>query len=322
MPVVPFESLLASTRPEYRAQLERFPIGSLLVVPLRIGERILGTLSVSRSPGMPPFNSKDQQLLQDLADRAAVTVENARLAERLQQAVRLRDEFLSIAGHELRTPLAALQLQVEGLLHQVEKGAMGAAPKRLVERLSKAQMHVVRLEVLIVGLLDVSRIAAGRLMLQREEMELTGLLSDILDRFSEHLRRAGCEVSMQAGEQVVGRWDRMRLDQVFTNLVGNALKYGAGKPIQIRIDRDEGRARVAVQDHGIGVSPEDRSRIFGRFERAVSERNYGGLGLGLWISRQIVEALGGRIDLESQLGAGSTFTVELPLQPEESDDAA
>lgn len=314
IPVVPHESLAASTRPEYREHLRRFPVGSLLIVPLKVGERIIGALTVSRRPGLPPYNLKDQQLLEELAERAAIAVENARLTQRLQQAVRLRDDFLSVAGHELRTPLAALQLQVEGLLRQLEKGAMGPVPPRLVERLARARTQVLRLEVLIAGLLDVSRIAGGKLVLQSEEVELTALLSEVIDRFSEHLSRAGCEVSVQAGERLVGRWDRVRLDQVFTNLVSNAAKYGAGKPIQIRIARENDHARIAVQDHGIGISPEDRRRIFGRFERAVPERNYGGLGLGLWISRQIVEALGGHIELESEVGAGSTFTVELPLE--------
>lgn len=315
IPVVNFQELLSSTPSDYRLHLEKHPIASLLVVPLRQGERIIGTLTCSRSPGLPPYTVRDRELLQEIADRAAVALENARLAERLQQAVRLRDEFLSIAGHELRTPLTALQLQVEGLLHQAKRDTTGAVPKRLIERLKKAQTHVSRLSVLIAGLLDVSRITAGKLELRREEVDLRGLLSEVIESFSEHSRRAGSPISMTAAENVVGQWDRARLDQVFTNLVSNALKYGAGKPVEIELACVDGKARALVRDHGIGISAGDLQRIFGRFERAVSERNYGGLGLGLWISHQIVEASGGHIHVESEVGVGSTFTVELPLRP-------
>lgn len=321
VPVVAMEAMLASTRPEYRDHLRRFPVGSLVTVPLRSPERVIGTLTASRRPGDHAFTVDDQQLLADISDRAAFAIENARLADRLrdamrdaQQAVRIRDEFLAIAGHELRTPITALQLQIDGIVRQAEKGALGSLPPRVVERLRKAQGHVERLEVLIAGLLDVSRIAAGKLAVHREEVELAALISDVIDRFTEPLGRAGCVVAMHAPAPVVGEWDRLRLDQVFSNLLGNAIKYGAGKPIDISIGCDDGTARVAVRDQGIGVPPEDASRIFGRFERAVSDRNYGGLGLGLWISREIVHAFGGTIHIKSELGAGSTFTVELPLQ--------
>lgn len=288
---------------------------TLLGVPLRLGDRIIGALACSRARDDDAFTEMDRQLVQEIADRAAFAIENARLADRLQLAVGLRDDFLSVAGHELKTPLSALHLQIEALLHQAENGPADGTTKRLVDRLSKVQNLVARLEVLLGGLLDVSRIAAGKLTLHNEEVDLTVLLSDIVDRFSEHLRRAGCKVSLEAGDHVFGNWDRVRLDQVFTNIVSNAFKYGRGKPIEITVTREPDHARVAVHDHGIGVAPEDLGRIFGRFERAVSERNYGGLGLGLWISQQIVGALGGHIEVESKLGIGSTFIVELPLAP-------
>jgi signal transduction histidine kinase len=289
-----------------------------LVAPLRVGERVIGTATVTRARGRRPYTIADRHLLQDLADRAAFAIENARLADRLrastaeaQQAVRVRDEFVAVAGHELRTPLTALQLQLESLLRRAQKGA---EPDRLVERLTKAQAHVGRLDHLIAGLLDVSRITAGRLELHLEELELGALVAEVVDRFGEQLRSARCElITLEAGAPVTGRWDRARLDQVLTNLLGNAIKYGAGAPVRVEVRRVQDRATVAVHDAGIGISPDDLARVFGRFERAVSDRNYGGLGLGLWISRQIVEAHRGRIRVESELGAGSTFTVELPL---------
>ena len=240
------------------------------------------------------------------------------LADDLTRAVRVRDDFLSIAGHELKTPLSALKLQIQSLQLHTGKGLFGETDPRLRERLEKAANHIVRLERLVGELLDVSRISSGRMTLQLEKLDLTALLGDVVDRFGEQLARAGCAISLQSPPRVDGEWDRLRLDQVITNLIGNAIKYGSGKPIEVSVEDQEGLARLTVRDHGIGIPPEDRQRIFGRFERAVSERQYGGLGLGLWITHQIVQAHGGRIALESAPGVGSTFTVELPRRPPEA----
>lgn len=236
------------------------------------------------------------------------------LAEDLRSAVRARDDFLSIAGHELNTPLAALQLHVQGLLKQVERGALGSVPAALTERLEKAARQVVRLERLVGELLDVSRISSGRLTLQPEPVDLSALAREVAERFGEQLRQTGSALTVRTPVSVVGRWDRLRLDQVLSNLLGNAIKYGAGRPIEIEVHRPSSRtARLTVRDHGIGIPPEDADRIFGRFERAVSSQHYGGLGLGLWISRQIVEALHGRIYFEPAVAGGTTFVVELPI---------
>ena len=132
-------------------------------------------------------------------------------------------------------------------------------------------------------------------------------------RFRDDFDRSGCDAAICADGNVIGNWDRLRVEQIVTNLVSNAVKYGRGRPVEITVSRAGERARLTVRDHGIGIAPEHQARIFGRFERAVSERHYGGLGLGLWLVRRIVDALGGTIALESELDAGSTFTVELPL---------
>ena len=129
---------------------------------------------------------------------------------------------------------------------------------------------------------------------------------------SEDLARAGCDVAIHADTPLVGRWDRMRLDQIVTNLLSNALKYGKGKPVTLEVHRVGEGVSLSVRDQGIGIAIEDQARIFDRFERAVSQRNYGGLGLGLWIVHQIVEALGGTVTVQSSKGNGATFTVELP----------
>ncbi|HEX8539311.1 MAG TPA: HAMP domain-containing sensor histidine kinase, partial [Cystobacter sp.] len=172
---------------------------------------------------------------------------------------------------------------------------------------------IQRLVRLVGDLLDVSRISDGRLQPRREEMDLVALAQEVVSRFDLQATTAGCRLELHAPGPVVGWWDRLRLEQVVENLVDNALKYGPGKPVCVRVNRLEEKAVLHVTDEGMGIPPEHQSRIFERFERAVSERHYGGLGLGLFISQQIVQAHGGLIWVESSPGVRTTFTVELPL---------
>ncbi|RKH17336.1 histidine kinase [Corallococcus sp. CA047B] len=234
-----------------------------------------------------------------------------RIEKELLVAVRLRDDFLSIAGHELRTPLMALQLQ----LHSLTRLAREVGDARVQERLDRARRQVERLGTLTEDLLDVVRISEGRLVLQAEECDLAALVLEGVDRASEEVTRSGCQLRVLVDQPTWGRWDRSRLEQVVTNLLSNALKYGAGKPVEVMVKASRDRARLVIKDHGIGVPLDAQARIFDRFERAVSTNNYGGLGLGLWIARQGVEAHGGIIRVESEPGSGATFTVELPCNP-------
>ncbi|MEZ0227610.1 MAG: sensor histidine kinase, partial [Planctomycetota bacterium] len=143
----------------------------------------------------------------------------------------------------------------------------------------------------------------------------TKLASEVVERMRPELEAADCAITLDAPGPVTGEWDAARLEQVIVNLLANAAKYGRGKPIDVRVLQNDSRAELVVRDRGIGISPDDQKRIFGRFERAVSEQHYGGFGLGLWISLQVIEGLGGRIDVDSALGHGATFTVVLPLRP-------
>ncbi|HSP78171.1 MAG TPA: HAMP domain-containing sensor histidine kinase [Myxococcaceae bacterium] len=171
--------------------------------------------------------------------------------------------------------------------------------------------------MLIDELLDAGRITSGRLRLEREEVDLAALVREAVGRMSESFVRAGCEVLLFAELPVSGRWDRVRLEQVVGNLLSNAAKYGRGQPVEVRVEAvDEILARLMVKDGGIGIAPEDQARIFERFERAVTGNQFHGLGLGLWITRQIVESHGGRILVHSTPGVGSTFSVELPRRGE------
>jgi PAS domain S-box-containing protein len=229
----------------------------------------------------------------------------------LRAAVQMRDEFLSIASHELRTPLTALHLQLETM--QRLTTARPAEPERLTKTAAVALSQGRRLATLIDQLLDMSRLASGRVALDRSELDLSALVNEVVARFSPALEERGMPIELRVEPGVSGRWDRLRVDQVLTNLVTNAVKYGGGKPITIELVAAPGRARLVVRDRGIGIAPEHQQRIFERFERAVSPHNYGGFGLGLWIARQLVEAHGGRISVESAVGQGSAFTVELPV---------
>jgi signal transduction histidine kinase/type II secretory pathway pseudopilin PulG len=239
----------------------------------------------------------------------ASQAERDRLLVQAQEAVRSRDEFLSVAAHELRTPLTSLKLQHELLVRRLGDGV----PPEAVRQLSGAQRQVGRLAQLVESLLDVSRISAGRLLLAPTDVELGSLVGEVLERMHEVLARAGCAVALEVEGRVEGRWDAQRLEQVVVNLLGNAAKYGAGRPVVVRVGRTaDGQARLTVRDEGIGMTPEVLARIFERFERGVSERHYGGLGLGLFITRELVDAMGGSVTAESVPGRGSTFTVTLP----------
>jgi len=234
-----------------------------------------------------------------------------RAEEALRKAIVLRDDFLSVASHELRTPLTSLKLEVANLARIARRDSADGAPK-VIAKVEKIDSQAARLHRLIDELLDVSRIAAGRLELHMEPVDIAQVVNEVGARFSEEALRVGCALTVRAPVAVVGNWDKSRLDQVVTNLVSNAIKYGDCKPIEVELGADDDRAVLVIRDRGVGIAAHDHERIFGRFERAASSRNYGGIGLGLWIVKQIVDALGGRVNVESTQGSGSTFTVELP----------
>jgi signal transduction histidine kinase len=173
---------------------------------------------------------------------------------------------------------------------------------------------VSRLITLVDTLLDVSQLNEGRLRLEPAEVDLVALVRDVAGRMAGDVGAGGAAVVVEAPGPVVGRWDRVRLEQVATNLLSNALKYGGGTPVVARVEAGGGAAHLAVIDAGMGIPPAEQERIFERFERAEAARGYGGFGLGLWISRALVEAHGGAISVESAPGAGATFRVRLPLE--------
>jgi PAS domain S-box-containing protein len=228
-----------------------------------------------------------------------------------EQAVRVRDQFLSVASHELRTPLGALMLGLQATLRRLNEGALSKAS---IHKLEVAERQAQRLNTLIGQLLDASRLAAGReLELQREPVELGELVREIAERFEPELERTGTELQVQAPAPLCGQWDRSRMDQLITNLVSNAIKYGNSKPVQIALDQPEpGKARITVTDRGIGIPPRDIPFIFSPFYRVADKHTYSGLGLGLYIVAEIVKGHGGEIRVDSEPGQGTALIVELP----------
>jgi signal transduction histidine kinase len=302
--------------------LRRVRPRSVLCLAIERQRQVVGLLYLENRALPGAFTGERLMVLELLAAQAAISLENARaLAEAeaaraaAEQAVRARDEFLSIASHELNTPMSALMLSLESLL----EGTGGAlAQPEIVKKLgSLAERQGRRLTRLIRDLLDVTRLDRGGLELKPERVELGALVRETLVRFRPELVRARTEAALEVAEEVVGRWDPARLDQVVVNLLSNAAKFGAGQPIAVRVGRRGAWAWLQVIDHGIGIDTASQGRIFERFERGVSAEHYGGLGLGLYISRRIVEAHGGSLGVHSVPGEGSTFTIELPCPAEE-----
>ena len=303
-----------------RAQdFQSIGIKSYMCVPMVARGRTLGTLLFLAAGSGRRFQDTDLVLATDLAGRIGLAIDNLQLYRNVQEALQVRDDFISVAAHELRTPITPLQLTLESLQLTVRnsQNTHGFMAERLpLEQMGKkldiAVRQVDRLIKLVTHVLDISRLSAGRIDLNLEEVDLSAVAEEVATRFLDDAIRAGCTLAVSTPGPVLGRWDRLRLDQAITNYISNAIKYGAGRPIEVQVEASELTARLTVRDYGIGISPEDQIRIFKRFERAVSQRYITGFGLGLWIVSEIVEALRGRVSVESLPGEGSLFALELP----------
>src|SRR5215207_1530523 len=235
-----------------------------------------------------------------------------RLIAELREAVRARDEFVAIAAHELRNPMTPILMQVHNLL-AAARSPRRCRPEVLAPRLELLEHAVREFVRRSTTLLDVSRVAAGNVRIELAEVDFSRVAQGVVDRAGVAARMARSELEADLQEGVVGAWDRLALEQVAENLLSNALKFGAGKPVDVALRADGRAARLAIRDRGIGISEEDRARIFRRFERAVTRREHGGFGVGLWLANQLVTAMGGAIAVESAPGEGTTFTVTLPV---------
>jgi signal transduction histidine kinase len=294
------------------ALLRQLELVSSLAVPVRARGAVLGLLTLVSCRPQLRYDEIDRAFAEELARRLGFAVDNARLYSRTQEAVRLREDFLAVASHELRTPLTTLQLQLQSLLAAVAQGKPTIVHPRDEAKLERAVRSTEKLSDLVDTLVDVSRIASGHLPLSRVSVDLNATTRKVVERFAEESQRVSSPVMIHDGAPITGHWDRERVEQMLGNLLSNALKYGAGQPIDIDLLAHEGWAEITVRDRGMGIAPADLERIFGRFERAVSVRNYGGLGLGLYLTREIAQSHGGSIHAESAPGQGSAFTIRLP----------
>jgi PAS domain S-box-containing protein len=279
---------------------------SHMAIPLMCRDETVGALTFV-APASRHYTKADLDLPEELARRIALSIDNARLYEGARQAITGRDEFLSIAAHEIRGPLASIHLAVQGLI----RGSLPPAAVRTA--LEVIQREDRRLGRFVDELLDLGRIRTGQLHFELEQVDLGTVVRDVVSRLSGELAQARSAVTVKTEGELSGEWDRFRVEQVVTNLLSNAMKYGEGKPIDISAVRSGDRAVLKVVDHGIGIEPTMLGKIFDPFQRVVEARHYGGLGLGLHIAKTIIDGLGGTIAVDSRLGAGTTFAVELPV---------
>jgi len=249
-----------------------------------------------------------------LEARERQLAQETRTRKEAEKAIELRDDFLSIATHELRTPLTPLRMYFQLIKQQVEALELEPAKAELLDKALKgAEREFERFLKLVENLLDVTRIRAGRIILDRRETDLSELVRNVAVRFEADLKKAKCELRLDIQDHVIGNWDQSRIEQVVTNLLANATKYGAQRPIEVAVFKTSSKALIRIKDYGIGISNEDQEKVFQRFERVAPIRHFAGFGLGLFISKEIVKAHGGIIRLESEPGRGSIFTVEIPI---------
>lgn len=259
--------------------------------------------------------TKRQVLLrQKEAELKKVIASEKKAKEAAEAAIIARDEFLSIATHELKTPLTTITLRIQSTLDSILNQSLASfSGEKLVASLNSASDQTDRLQKLIKDLLNFSLITRGKLDLELKKADLNDIVQSTLVRFQDHLDLAGCSLNLKTSQPVIGLWDQVRLEQAISNLLTNAIKYGQGKPIDVEIERQNNLAKIIVSDNGIGIDPKQQKMIFEKFKRGVKDGSYQGLGVGLFIVKQIIEAHGGKINVKSKLGKGSKFTIELPV---------
>lgn len=294
--------------------IRKLRLNSHIFVPLKSRGMTIGVLTLASQNPKFSYTKAHLLLAEELGIRAGIAVDKARLYSEAQEALRARDEFLSIASHELKTPLTSILLHLQTMLRSISKNSSEKdMQEHLSEMLESTERQAKRMSRLINELLNVSVVSTGRLQLDKEDVVLADLVKEVSDHFKIQIEHFNCKLDLDLDQSVKGYWDKIRIEQVISNLFSNALKYGNGKPIHITVKREGDNACFIIKDQGIGIDPKYRKAIFERFKRAVSEKNYRGLGLGLYIGKQIVQAHGGTIELKTMKGKGSTFIVSLPL---------
>lgn len=297
---------------EERMLVEKLNHKSYIFAPLISREKIIGVMTIAS--GGKSYSELDGLFFQELAIRAGTAVDKARLYKEARDAIRDRDEFLAIASHELRTPLTSILLNLQLVLRKIrntEKNKLNM--ENIVKSIEYSESQSYRLAKLINDLLNISVVSSGRLKIEKEKMEFSGLVEKVLNKFDAQFKDAKVQVDFKNGEEVFGFWDKVRLEQVISNLLSNSIKYGRGNPVVVSLEKENKKLIFSVKDTGIGIDKKRQKHVFEKFSRAVATKEFKGLGVGLYISRQIVEAHDGKIFLSSKKNEGTTFQVELPI---------
>lgn len=314
MEVVDHNIILRNTYNEEHAQIiKNIGIKSHIAVPLKIRGKILGAINLFVTGERAHFNQKDFSLAEEVARIASVAIENAKLYKEAKDAIQLRDDFISMASHELRTPITSMGLQLEVLRSLVDDITRNSdAPGLMKKFIESTNGQLQRLTRLVDDMLDISRISAGKLSLKIKVVNICDIVHGVVERFQDQLKNLNYEMNVDCPEKVMTSCDPDRIDQVITNFMTNAIRYGNKNPIHLKLHETGSEVIISIRDQGRGIHASDHERIFKRFERSHTSQDVNGLGLGLYINQQIVQEHGGRIELTSALGEGSTFTVYLP----------
>lgn len=286
---------------------------TVLVAPILSDGRSIGAITIASRVDGVRYGRADVDLVDEVARRAAVAIENARLYRLAQEGMIARDAFLAVASHELKTPLMPLTLSLQSILRGA-RARPGEVPQAIVHRVEMAERQTHRLARIADSILDASRAEVGRIELERGEVDLVELVREQVAALDREIAPGGYRLILPPGEEALGFWDRRRIGQVVGSLLANAAKFGAGKGIEIRVAVEGDRVRLSVQDHGVGIARDAQATVFERGAWAAAVKPRGGLGLGLYLSRKIVEAHGGSIAVESEIGHGATFVVDLPAR--------
>jgi len=280
-------------------------------VGLEAGGASAGHLTVwmQDGRGLAPVQSV---LVENAGRHLSAALEGHRLRALAEEAIAQRDRFLAMASHELRTPLQALTLVLEVMATRAAAAADEIPGEWLRAKLGRAQLSTARIQLLVDTLLDTANLSKGGVVLRREPVDLAAVASRVIDGLRDQLEWSGCLCRFTSRGVTDGNWDRLRLEIVVTNLITNAMKYGAGRPIDVEVAGTDESVQLSVRDQGIGIADADRPRLFRPFERLATDANVGGFGLGLWTVKQLIDALGGTVTLDSAPGVGSRFTISLP----------
>ena len=301
-----------SSSKEEKKVTEELNLKSLIFAPLISRGKVIGVLSVGSMDENFSYTEEDESFVNSLALRAGLAVDNSRLYSEAQNALRLRDEFLSIASHELKTPLTSILLSLQFVLRHLQKEKK--VDKQIISALKIGIAQSKSLSALMNDLLNISVISTGILKIEPEKTDLIQIINDSIEGFHLKSKKENVKIDFKHKEKhILGMWDKIRIGEVFSNILSNALKYGKGKPIIVVAKKGKSKVTVEIKDKGIGISKDEMGQIFELFRRTKVAIEYKGMGVGLYISRQIIEAHGGKLTVKSKEMKGSTFTITLPL---------